>query len=64
MILNFAKRGNDDGHFQNNSYAYSLNNITSTKTADGPVAMQFGGADGKCGSVFAATRPSETSESR
>jgi hypothetical protein len=53
MILNFAKRGNDDGHFQNNSYAYSLNNITSTKTADG-----------KCGSVFAATRPSETSESR
>ena len=27
--------------------AYSLNNITSKKSADGSVAVQFGGCDGK-----------------
>ena len=27
--------------------AYSLNNITSKKNADGSVAIQFGGCDGK-----------------
>ena len=36
------------GHFQKNSLdAYSLNNITTKKAADGSVAIQFGGCDGK-----------------
>jgi len=39
---------NADGYFQKNDLnAYSLNNITSKKTADGSVAIQFGGCDGK-----------------
>ena len=37
-----------DGHFQPNPYnAYSLNNITAKKSADGSIAVQFGGCDGK-----------------
>jgi hypothetical protein len=36
------------GHFQKNELnAYSLNNITATKSADGMVTLQFGGCDGK-----------------
>jgi hypothetical protein len=36
------------GHFQKNSLnAYSLNNITAKKNADGSVAMQFGGCNAK-----------------
>ena len=36
------------GHFQKNSLdAYSVNNITAKKGADGSVAIQFGGCDGK-----------------
>jgi hypothetical protein len=36
------------GHLQKNQYnAYSLNNITARKEADGSVAVQFGGCDGK-----------------
>ena len=36
------------GHFQKNSLdAYSLNNITTKKAADGSVAIQFSGCDGK-----------------
>ena len=36
------------GHIQPNSLnAYSLNNITAKKAADGSVAIQFGGCDGK-----------------
>jgi hypothetical protein len=36
------------GHFQKNQYnAYSLNGITAKKSADGSVAIQFGGCDGK-----------------
>jgi hypothetical protein len=36
------------GHFQKNGLnAYSLNNISATKTGDGSVAIQFGGCDGK-----------------
>jgi hypothetical protein len=39
---------NADGNFQKNAYdAYSLNNITARKSADGSVAVQFGGCDGK-----------------
>jgi hypothetical protein len=39
---------NADGNFQKNTYdAYSLNNITAKKSADGSVAVQFGGCDGK-----------------
>ena len=40
-------RYSDDGYFQKNDLnAYSLNNITSKKDADGSVAVQFGGCDG------------------
>ena len=39
---------NADGYFQRNAYdAYSLNNITAKKSADGSVAIQFGDCDGK-----------------
>jgi hypothetical protein len=39
---------NGEGYFQKNEYnAYSLNNITARKGADGSVAIQFGGCDGK-----------------
>jgi hypothetical protein len=39
---------NADGYFQKNQYdAYSLNNITSKKNADGLTTIQFGGCDGK-----------------
>lgn len=39
---------NADGYFQKNDLnAYSLNNITSKKNADGSVVVQFGGCDGK-----------------
>jgi hypothetical protein len=37
-----------EGDFQPNEYnAYSLNNITATKEADGSTTIQFGGCDGK-----------------
>ena len=36
------------GRFQKNEYdAYSLNNLTAKKNADGSVEVQFGGCDGK-----------------
>ena len=39
---------NADGYFQKNDLdAYSLNNITSKKSPDGTVPIQFGGCDGK-----------------
>jgi len=39
---------NAEGYFQKNEQnAYSLNNITAKKSADGGVAIQFGGCDGK-----------------
>ena len=39
---------NAEGFFEKNQLnAYSINNITGTKTADGAVAIQFGGCDGK-----------------
>jgi hypothetical protein len=39
---------NAEGYFQKNEFdAYSLNNITAKKSADGSIAVQFGGCDGK-----------------
>ena len=39
---------NAKGYFEKNQYdAYSLNNITAEKDADGSVTIQFGGCDGK-----------------
>jgi hypothetical protein len=39
---------NADGFFQKNEHdAYSVNNITAKKDADGSVSVQFGGCDGK-----------------
>jgi hypothetical protein len=39
---------NAQGYYQPNPYnAYSLNNITAQKAADGSVTVQFGGCDGK-----------------
>jgi hypothetical protein len=36
-----------EGHFQKNQYdAYSVNNLTGKKGADGSVTIQFGGCDG------------------
>ncbi|WP_456670746.1 DUF1254 domain-containing protein [Bradyrhizobium sp. USDA 3240] len=36
------------GYFEKNPYdAYTLNNITAKKSADGSIAVQFGGCDGK-----------------
>ena len=39
---------NAEGYFQKNeANAYSLNNLTSRKNADGSITVQFGGCDGK-----------------
>ncbi|MBR1128135.1 DUF1254 domain-containing protein [Bradyrhizobium iriomotense] len=39
---------NAEGYFEKNPYnAYSLNNLTAVKSADGSTAIQFGGCDGK-----------------
>jgi len=39
---------NKDGYFEKNQYdAYTLNNLTAKKTADGSATIQFGGCDGK-----------------
>jgi hypothetical protein len=39
---------NAKGYLEPNRYnAYSLNNITAEKNADGSVAVQFGGCDGE-----------------
>jgi hypothetical protein len=39
---------NAEGYFQKNQYdAYTLNNITAKKSADGSIEVQFGGCDGK-----------------
>lgn len=39
---------NAEGYYQKNPYdAYALNNLTATKSADGSIAIQFGGCDGK-----------------
>jgi hypothetical protein len=39
---------NTDGFFEKNQFdAYSLNNITAKKGADGSVTVEFGGCDSK-----------------
>jgi hypothetical protein len=39
---------NPEGYFQPNEYnAYSFNNITASKGADGSITIQFGGCDGR-----------------
>ena len=39
---------NAEGYFQKNDLnAYSLNNLTAKKNADGSITVQFGGCDGK-----------------
>jgi hypothetical protein len=39
---------NAEGYFVKNQYdANSLNNITAEKSADGSIAIRFGGCDGK-----------------
>jgi hypothetical protein len=39
---------NEQGYYEKNQYnAYSLNSITAKKSADGSIAIQFGGCDGK-----------------
>lgn len=39
---------NAEGYFQKNAYnAYTLNNLTAKKGADGSIEIQFGGCDGK-----------------
>ena len=39
---------NANGYFEpNKENAYTLNNITATASADGSIAVQFGGCDGK-----------------
>jgi len=38
---------NADGYFEKNPYnAYTINNLTAQKSADGAIAIQFGGCDG------------------
>jgi hypothetical protein len=39
---------NAEGYYEKNSYdAYSINSVTGKKSADGSMAVQFGGCDGK-----------------
>lgn len=39
---------NAEGYFQENPFdAYALNNVTAKRSADGSIAIQFGGCDGK-----------------
>ena len=39
---------NAEGYFEKNAHnAYTLNNVTAKKSADGSVTVQFGGCDGK-----------------
>ena len=48
---------NAEGYFQKNPQnAYSLNNITAKKEADGTIALQFGGCDGKISNCLPITK--------
>jgi hypothetical protein len=48
---------NAEGFFEKNPYnAYSLNNITAKKDADGSVTIQFGGCDGKIPNCIPITK--------
>jgi hypothetical protein len=47
---------NAKGYFEANEYnAYSLNNITAEKGADGSITVQFGGCDGKTSNCLPIT---------
>jgi hypothetical protein len=47
---------NANGYFEPNQYdAYSLNNITATKSTDGSIAVQFGDCDGKLPNCWPTT---------
>ena len=49
---------NAQGYFEPNALnAYTLNNITAKKTADGSIAVQFGGCDGKARELPADDAP-------
>ena len=48
---------NAQGYFEpNNLNAYTLNNITAKKAADGSVAIQFGGCDGQTPNCLPITK--------
>jgi hypothetical protein len=48
---------NEQGYFEKNPYdAYSVNNITAKKDADGSVVIQFGGCDGKIPNCLPITK--------
>ena len=52
---------NAEGYFQKNDLnAYSLNNITSKKNADGSVDIQFGGCDGRSRTACRSCRAGTT----
>jgi hypothetical protein len=47
---------NAEGYFQKNPFdAYALNNVTARKGADGSIAIQFGGCDGKAPNCLPTT---------
>jgi hypothetical protein len=47
---------NAKGYFEPNAQnAYTLNNITAKKSADGSIAIQFGGCDGKIANCLPIT---------
>lgn len=48
---------NAQGYFEKNPYnAYSVNNITGQKAADGAITVQFGGCDGKIPNCLPITK--------
>ncbi len=48
---------NADGYYEKNAYdAYTLNNLTAEKSADGAIAIQFGGCDGKIPNCLPITK--------
>ena len=48
---------NLQGYFEPNKYAaYTLNNLTAKKKADGSITIQFGGCDGKIPNCLPVTR--------
>jgi hypothetical protein len=48
---------NEEGYFEKNSLnAYSINNLTAKKEADGSVIIQFGGCDGKVANCLPITQ--------
>jgi hypothetical protein len=47
---------NAAGYYEKNPYdAYTLNNLTATKSQDGAIAIQFGGCDGKIANCLPIT---------